>query len=97
MIYWICDVMTSISTWDRVHIFWTTAHKVTKLSQLIDINKSNNFQESLNNLEDWGYVPGHFQFSNLLKLLNNQLCQDNSVSPIWKWEYGTIKMANVIY
>ena len=28
--------------------------KVTKLAQLIDINKSNNFQEFLNKLEDWG-------------------------------------------
>ena len=26
------------------YIFWTTTHKVTKLSQLIDINKGNNFQ-----------------------------------------------------
>ena len=52
---------------------------LTKLGQLIDINKDNNFQESLDNLEDWGSVPGPFQFSNLLKLFNSQLCQDCSV------------------
>ena len=32
-----------------------------------------------------------FQFRNLLLLLNNQLCQDSSVSSFWKGEYGTIK------
>ena len=33
----------------------------------------------LNNLEDWGQVPGPFEFSNLLQLLSNQLCQDSSI------------------
>ena len=28
------------------YIFWTTTHEVTKLDQLIDINKSSNFEES---------------------------------------------------
>ena len=37
------------------------------------------FGNLLNNLEVWGYVPGPFQFSNPLQLLNNQLCQDSSV------------------
>ena len=29
----------------------------------------------MNNLEDWDEVPGLFQFSNMLQLLNNLLCQ----------------------
>ena len=43
------DIMMSFSTWDIgafLNIFWTTTDLVTKLGQLIDINKSNNFQES---------------------------------------------------
>ena len=43
------------------------------------------FMNLLNNLEDWCY-PGLFQFSNLLQLLNNQLCQDSNVSFFWKGE-----------
>ena len=34
----------------------------------------------LKNLEDWGYVLGPFQFSNLPQLLTNQLYQGSSVS-----------------
>ena len=30
----------------------------------------------MDNLEDWGEVPGPFQFNNKFQLLNNQLCQD---------------------
>ena len=50
LIYEICDVMMNISsTWDRMH-FWiyllSHSSSVTKLSQLTDINKGNNFQES---------------------------------------------------
>ena len=33
----------------------------------------------MNSLENWSYIPDPFQFSNMLKLLNNQLCQDPSV------------------
>ena len=40
----------------------------------------------MNNLEDWGYVPGPFQFSTLPQLLNNQLFQVSSVSFFWKGE-----------
>ena len=47
MIFQTCDVMMSISTWNRVnfwiYFFWTTTHQV---GQLIDISKNNNFQES---------------------------------------------------
>ena len=47
MIYQISDATMSISTWDKVH-FWIYImnHKseVTKLDQLIDISKYNNFQ-----------------------------------------------------
>ena len=43
-IYQICDVMMSISTRCIFeYIFWTTTHKVTKLCQLIDTYKGNNF------------------------------------------------------
>ena len=80
MIYKICDVTMSIIIWDNMHfwiIFWTTTHEVTKLGLLIDISKGNNL---LNNLENWDYIPGPFHFSNIPQLLNNQLCQDSSVS-----------------
>ena len=50
-----------------------------------------NFKNLLNDLEDWGYVPGPFQFNKLLRLLNNQLCEDSSVSSFWKGEQGTFK------
>ena len=51
-ILWFTKSVTS--WWVSVHetgcileyIFWTTSRKVTKLGQLIDINKGNNFQES---------------------------------------------------
>ena len=36
------------------YIFRTTNHEVTKLGQLIDMSKYNNFQCLLNDLEDWG-------------------------------------------
>ena len=45
MIYQICDVMM----WDNLHfqyIFWITTDEITKLGQLIDISKGNNFQQS---------------------------------------------------
>ena len=44
-----------------------------KCDQMIDTSKDNDFQVSWKNLEDWGYVPGPFQFTNLLQLLNNQV------------------------
>ena len=43
----------------------------------------------MNNLEDWGKVPGPFQFSNLVQLLDKKLCQDSSVSFFAKGEKGT--------
>ena len=47
------------------------------------------FRNFLNNLEDWGVTfQVHF---NLATLLNNQLCQDSSVSLFGKGELGTIK------
>ena len=56
------------------------------------------FRNILNNLKDWGYVPGPFQFSHLLQLLNNQLCQDSTVSFFWKVNKWNLmvnaKMAN---
>ena len=58
------------------HIFWSTTHEVSKLGQLIDISKDLSFQESF---AQFGRLK-FFQFSNLLQLLSNQLCQDFSVS-----------------
>ena len=52
------------------------------------------FRNILKNLEDWGYISDPFQFSNLLQLLNDQSCQDSSVSLCWKGEWGTIKNDN---
>ena len=45
MIYQICDVMMSISTWDRVHFWIYFLNHRSLTHQLIDINKGNKFQE----------------------------------------------------
>ena len=47
---------------------------------MIEINKSNNFQESFEQFGGLGQSSGPFQFSNLLQLLNNQVRQDSKVS-----------------
>ena len=47
----------------------------------------------MNNLEDWDKVSGPFQFSNLSQLLNNQLCQDSSVS--FSEKRGQLKMSTM--
>ena len=93
MIYQICDATLNINETRCIceYIFWTTTHLVIKFGQLIDISKSTIFRDLSNNLEDWGYVPGCFQFSNLPQLLNNQLHHDSSVSFFWNVEQGTIK------
>ena len=49
------------------------------------------FRNLLNNLEEWCLAPNLFQFNNQLQLLNNQLCQDSTISFFWKGEYGAIK------
>ena len=50
------------------------------------------------NLEDRGYVPDPFQFSNMLQLLNNQLCQDSSISFFFeKVNKEHLKTVNVNY
>ena len=90
----ICDVMMSISNEAGCvfeYIFWTTTHKVTKLGQLKDICKGNNFQESLEKFGGLGLVSGPFQFSTLLLLHNNQLCQGSSVSFFRKGEQEKIR------
>ena len=55
------------------------------------------FMNLLNNLGNWGYIPGLFQFSNLLQLLNNQFCQDRRVPFFEKVSKRQIKMVNVHY
>ena len=51
--------------------FWAANHQVTELGQLI---KSDNFQESFAQFGGMGSVLGPFQLSNLIQLLSNQLC-----------------------
>ena len=57
MMYHICDVMMSISTWDKVQfwIYHLNCNLLTnQIGQLIDINKGNNSQEFFEQLDDWG-------------------------------------------
>ena len=59
MIYQICDVMMSISTYDSVDFkitFSTRTDKVTKFVQLIDISMGNDFHESF---EQFGKLGLH--------------------------------------
>ena len=57
---WFTEYVTS--RWILVHeiglifefIFWTTTHKFTKLDQLVDISKGNNFQWSFEQFEGLG-------------------------------------------
>ena len=48
-------------------------------------------------MEDWAYVSDPLQFSKLLQLLNNQLCQDSNVSIFLKAHKKQSKMVNVNY
>ena len=89
MIYQICDVMMSISTWDWVY-FWmyllNCYSLTTKLGQLIDVSKADIFLKSSERFGGLDWVPGPFQFSNLLQLHNNQFHKVSSVSFFWKGE-----------
>ena len=82
----ICDVMMSVSTSDRVHssIYLLNHNSLSRhiFIQLIDISKGSNFQESFEQLAGLGLSSSFFSrtFSILFQLLNNQLCQDSSVS-----------------
>ena len=85
---WWVHVMMSISTWDRVH-FWMYHLNHNSLShQTWPTDRYEQgkyfFRNLFNNLRDLGLVPGPFQFSNLLQLLDNQLSQDFSISLFWK-------------
>ena len=83
MIYQICVVMVSISTRDRVHfrIYLLNHNSLSYQTWLTDrYAMTRILRNLLNNLEDWGKVLSPFQFSNLLQLLINQLCQHSSVS-----------------
>ena len=57
MIYQVCDIMMSISTWDRVH-FWiyllnhnSLSHQTWSIDWYTQVS---NFQEFFNNLGKWG-------------------------------------------
>ena len=58
---------------------------------MVDVSRGNDFRESFKQFGGLVLVPGLFQFSNPLQLLNNQLCQDSTISFFRKGEYGTIK------
>ena len=64
MIYQIYDVMMSVSTWDWVH-FWIYLLNHNSLSHQMWPNDRYRLitRNLLNNLEDWGQVPCHFQIS----------------------------------
>ena len=92
MNYQICKSVTS--WWVLVH----GTHYVTQLGHSLVINKGNNFQESFEQLGGLGQVPGVFQFSNLLQLLNNQLCVKILGFHFFeKVNQGQPKLANVNY
>ena len=66
---WFTKSVTSL--WVLVHetrcifeyIFWTTTHLFTKLGQLIDVNKGNNFHESFEKLGRLGLSSRSFSIS----------------------------------
>ena len=84
-ILWFTKSVTS--WWALVHetgcifeyIFRTTTHKVTKLGQLIDVNKGNYFQESFEQFGELGLSSRILSIYQPLQWFN-QLCQDSSVS-----------------
>ena len=64
------------------------------MGQLIDISKNHSFQEPIAQFGGLGF----FQFGKLLQLLNNQLCQDFSVSFFFEnVNKGQLRMVNVNY
>ena len=64
------------------------------MGQLIDISKNHSFQEPFAQFGGLGF----FQFGKLLQVLNNQLCQDFSVSFFFEnVNKGQLRMVNVNY
>ena len=88
MIYQVCDVMMSISTWNRVHfrIYLLNRNLLSHQTWSIDTYKQGQYFSGI-----FEQIPGPFQFSNLLQVLNNQLCQDSNVLFFRKDEQGTFK------
>ena len=65
---------------------------------MIDISqKEHNFQESFEQFGGLALNSGPFQFSNLLQLLDNKLCQDSNISFFEKVNKRQLKMVNVNY
>ena len=54
------------------------------------------FRNLWNNFEDCHYVPGPFQFSNLLQLLSKPLYQDSSSSFFYKVDKRQLKIQGFI-
>ena len=73
MIYQIFDVMMIISTWDEVQLWIYLLNHNSLTHQTWSIDRYKQVKQA-------GWVPGPFQFSKLLKLLKNQLCQVFRVS-----------------
>ena len=59
----------------------------------MDVNKGNVFQE----FGGLGPFPGPFPFSKMPQLLDNQLCQDSSISIFEKENKRLLKMVIVSY
>ena len=98
MVYQICGVMMSISTWDRgcifEYIFWTKTHYVTKLGQLIDISKDNSFQESF---AQFGRLGG---FPSLATCSNYSITSFAKISVFYFFEKvnkGQLKLVSTIF
>ena len=88
MIYQVSDVIMSINTWNRVHfrIYLLNCNPLSHQTWSIDIYKQGQYFSRI-----FEQILAPFQFSNLLQVLNNQLCQDSSVLFFRKDEQGTFK------
>ena len=97
MIYQICDVMISISTWDRVNfwIFFLNHNSLShQLGQLIDISKCNNFHKSFEQFGGLGLSStffstcSNYSISNYVKVpvFLKRWLKDNK-----KWKKSAIK------
>ena len=87
----------SISTWDSVHswIYLLNHNSLTiKLGQMIDITKGKIFSEIFWTIWTTGAVPGPFQFSNMLQLLNNQYVKFPVLHFLEMMNKGELKMIN---
>ena len=80
------------------YILWTTTHQVTKLGQLIDINKENNFPEFF---EQFGGLGQSSRFFFNLATWSNYSITNYVKIPVFRFfvkvNKGRLKMVNVNY